>query len=185
MAITQRNNLLGKKFNKWTVIDYSDYREKSAKDIFWLCRCECGLEKPVKACYLKSGQSKQCVNCAHANQVIKGRLLPKKYWEHIERNAGKRDIEFKLTQRQVVNLLKKQNNKCALTGLPIEFSKTESDHNNRRTTASIDRIDQDKAYVITNIQIVHKVVNFMKHTLQQSEFIEMCKLVANHVESKE
>lgn len=176
-------NMIGRQFEKWTVLDFSDYKEKCSRDKFWLCRCECGTEKPVKACYLRNGQSKQCVDCAHENQRIKGRLIPRMYWEHLTKNASTRGIGFDLKQEQVIELLKKQNYKCSLSGLPIEFAKTESEQKQGKTTASIDRVDSSKPYVIENIQMVHKIINFMKHTLQQDQFITMCKLVFENSKS--
>lgn len=42
---------------------------------------------------------------------------------------------------------------------------------------SKDRIDSNKGYVEGNVQWVCKEINFMKHALSESRFIELCKLV--------
>ena len=47
-------DLLNKKFGKWTVI------KKSERRGYWLCRCECGVEKEVLTDNLKGGKSKSC-----------------------------------------------------------------------------------------------------------------------------
>jgi len=46
-----------------------------------------------------------------------------------------------------------------------------------KTTASVDRIDSSKGYVTGNIQIVHKTVNYMKHTLTQADFLFFCESI--------
>ena len=46
-------NMLGEKFNRWTVVDYIG----SGK---WLCRCECGTVKQVDGYNVRNGKSKSC-----------------------------------------------------------------------------------------------------------------------------
>lgn len=70
----------------------------------------------------------------------------------------------------------KQNNKCALSGMSIGWSKT-----GLTATASIDRIDSSEGYLMENVQLVHKDVNFMKQQFDQTYFIEMCKAIADKV----
>lgn len=45
---------------------------------------------------------------------------------------------------------------------------------------SIDRIDSSIGYLPSNIQLVDKRINMLKNILPQDEFIDLCKLVANH-----
>ena len=48
-----RIDIVGKKFGRWVVVS----RFAGA---MWLCRCECGTEKPVTGSSLKRGASKSC-----------------------------------------------------------------------------------------------------------------------------
>ena len=50
-------DLTGKKFGRLTVLRYS---HKSGNKHYWLCKCDCGKEKPVIGCCLKSGNTKSC-----------------------------------------------------------------------------------------------------------------------------
>ena len=52
----------------------------------------------------------------------------------------------------------------------------------RDLNASIDRIDPDIEYIVTNIQLVCSRANMMKHTLKEDELYWWAK---NIVESKE
>lgn len=173
-------DLLGKVFHDWTVLQLSEYKSSSDRDRYWDCRCKCGIQKPVRACYLKNGQSKRCVDCAHEKQIIRGREIPLGYWSSLKNNASKRSIEFNITKENVIFALKNQSNKCALSGLPVKFADTASDHLRGETTASVDRIDSSKGYFVNNIQIVHKTINYMKHTLTQEEFLFFCESVINN-----
>jgi hypothetical protein len=74
------------------------------------------------------------------------------------------------------DLFLKQNKKCVLSGLPIEFKARRKGHN----TASLDRINSNEGYVDGNVQWVHKDINWMKNTFSQQHFVDMCKKVADH-----
>jgi hypothetical protein len=75
----------------------------------------------------------------------------------------------------VWNLFLSQDRKCALSGIPIGFQDRSG------STASLDRIDNSKGYVIGNVQWVHKDVNIMKHTHSQDYFIGLCATIASHM----
>lgn len=94
-------------------------------------------------------------------------------WAQWRIGAEKRGIPFEVTIEYAWELYQKQNGKCALTGLPLEFGTSW----NRKCTASLDRIDSSKGYAPGNIQWVHKRVNLMKSDLEESEFIRLCGLV--------
>lgn len=82
--------------------------------------------------------------------------------------------EFKLTKSDIIELWNKQNGKCYYSGLEM------SHKTNDKLIFSIDRIDSDKGYNINNIVLCCLIFNTMKLNYSQSEFIEYCKLVANH-----
>ncbi|MEI6191432.1 MAG: hypothetical protein WCP24_03675 [bacterium] len=107
-----------------------------------------------------------------------------KHLSHIQHHARSKNNECNITLDDMQILLDKQNHKCALTNLPIVTART----NNRKLstyseqTASLDRIDSSKGYIINNIQWVHKDINRLKTNFKQDRFIELCKLVASHNE---
>ena len=55
-------NLEGTVFGRWNVISRCDDRLRPNGDRIpiWLCRCQCGTEKPVTQTSLRSGASKSC-----------------------------------------------------------------------------------------------------------------------------
>lgn len=90
-----------------------------------------------------------------------------KYFERSNRKrVGTITIEDTYSQ------LQKQNFKCALSGVDLEWSE--------ESGMSIDRINSKGEYTLDNIQIVHKDINLMKNYFDQDYFIKMCKKVAEN-----
>lgn len=89
-----------------------------------------------------------------------------------------RGLEYNITLTDVMNLYKKQKGKCALTGLTLEFTRGGSyDNGTNPKVATIDRINNDVGYVKSNIQIVCWLPNSLKGSLNNQEFIDLCKMV--------
>lgn len=57
----KRDDLTGQKFSHLTVLAFSKVKNGECS---WLCRCDCGVEKCVKAKSLKNGDAKSC-GCFH------------------------------------------------------------------------------------------------------------------------
>lgn len=52
-------NLIGQKFNRWTVVD-GPTRTTSDGDRYWLCECECGTRREVRGSSLRKNKSFSC-----------------------------------------------------------------------------------------------------------------------------
>ena len=89
--------------------------------------------------------------------------------------AEDRGYSIEIDIKHVWDLYEKQGRKCAITGVPIIFSKQNKD--NISTTASLDRIDNNKDYIEGNIQWVHKRINIMKGNMSENEFLNICEAV--------
>ena len=96
--------------------------------------------------------------------------VPGKTHSRLKRDAIKRDIYFHLTIEEISDQYEKQSRLCAFTGIPLKFG----------IDASVDRIDSNLGYEVSNIQIVHKELNMMKKDMPNSVFIEWCKLVSKY-----
>jgi hypothetical protein len=71
-------------------------------------------------------------------------------------------------------LLDQQGNRCALTGIPLQFSNPLADKN---LLPSADRIDSKGHYVKSNIQVVCRFINFWKGASNNEEFQRLLILV--------
>lgn len=52
-------NIIGQRFSSWTVLNKTDKRDSSG-NIYYLCRCECGIEKIKAGRSLRNGHTKSC-----------------------------------------------------------------------------------------------------------------------------
>ena len=67
-----------------------------------------------------------------------------------------------------------------MSGLDISFGESNYDV----TTASLDRIDSGKGYIVGNVQWLHKDINKMKLHHNQEYFIKLCKMVYKNAINK-
>lgn len=56
--MAKRENLKGREFGKWKVIEFSHTDKNGSAQ--WKCECECGTIKTISAASLKSGNSQSC-----------------------------------------------------------------------------------------------------------------------------
>lgn len=176
-------DLIGKTVGNWTIISFEG--KNKYKSRLWKCRCKCGEERKFKTSYLSGGGKKQatcCKSCEIQEMELRNRLvneMPDRFWQRLKDHAKRREIEFSLTREEAMEQFSKQNGLCALSGLPLHFTKLRTNYS-RYTTASLDRIDSNKPYESNNIQWLEKRINMMKQQYEQKEFVELCKLVANN-----
>ena len=105
-----------------------------------------------------------------------------RYWSNrasaIGASVQKRGLVCLLDKDDLLGKCLAQGNRCALTGKPMTF--TMGGMENRRTQASVDRIDSDGNYEISNIQIVCNIANVMKSDMTMAEFYRWCNLLIAH-----
>ena len=120
----------------------------------------------------------KCKSCSNHDNNFKGRYNTIPFtWFSIKMKSGiSRGYQWDLTIEDIWNLYTKQDGVCALSGLPIGWSEK-----GLTATASIDRIDSSEGYLLENVQLVHKDINFMKQQFDQDYFINLCKAVADKV----
>lgn len=157
----------------------------------WRVRCDCGKEKDISNAVLVHGtQSCGCLSSRKAEVDTNKRLrkftfkgvgeISSSLFHRIMNNAKARNLEFTITLEYAWNLFLFQNRQCALSGQELQFPK----RGEKNCTASLDRIDSKKGYIPTNVQWIHKDLNFIKRDLENQDFINMCKSVAKHTVMK-
>lgn len=100
-----------------------------------------------------------------------------RYFARLKCRTNKR---IDLTVDDLILLLKKQNSKCALSG--IELTCVLKRGIRCQTNASIDRIIAGGKYTIDNVQLVCSVLNHLRIDTPINEFIDWCKKVAKYNE---
>ena len=155
---------------------------------WWLCQCEYGNQISRREDYICRMEHRHYTpSCGCSYPISLGHKHP--HWKGcgklssthfigIQGKAKRKNIPFTITIQEVWDLFLKQNQKCAISGVDLQFA--ESKKTGEIMTASLDRIDSSKGYILDNVQWVHKDVNKMKNTTSQSEFINWCKIIANY-----
>jgi len=111
------------------------------------------------------------------------KLISGDYWGNLKRGAANRGIEFNVSIQDAWNLYEHQSSKCALSGANITFVRRYAEDRDKQS-ASLDRIDSSKGYVIGNIQWIHKVLNHLKWDITQDELLYWCKLIYENCKPK-
>jgi hypothetical protein len=136
----------GQKFGKWTVIEQT--KKYNRRDPIWLCKCDCGTVREVSGNSLRNGSS-SC-NCSKIN-------LGRKQWvdadivaynslmANYRCGAKDRNLEFKLTKEQFHSIVQENCFYC-----DKEPSSKLKKHDQIFYYNGIDRVDNDKGYLITN-----------------------------------
>ena len=177
--------MLNKTFGKLTPI--SEHSTTRNGHIRYTCNCECGNVTNVLGTHIRQGTTISCgcankIGSEHKQWTGVGEISGDFWLTHIVRSAngnkGRRNpIELTITKEYAWNLFLQQKRRCSLTGLEIKFPIKNKD---KTYTASLDRIDSSKGYIVDNVQWVHKDINMMKRIYNNQYFIEMCGLVAEH-----
>ena len=83
-----------------------------------------------------------------------------------------------LSRDMLIDLLKRQNYRCALSGVPLTCLLQKGTVT--KTNASIDRINPKGGYVLENVQLVCAVINKFRVDLPVNEFVSWCRKVADY-----
>lgn len=179
------NVKIGSAVGNWLVLDE---KTKIEGVYFNTCECICGNVRKVQTWSLNNSKTKGC-GCSDTKTRYKYEGvgdLSKSYFNSFKSGRSLKGKYFseEVTLEFLWELFLKQNKKCALSGLDIILNPRWAKQNRTKgeniQTASIDRIDSTKNYTIDNIQWVHKIINNMKGQSKDSDFIEICKIVAKH-----
>lgn len=106
-------------------------------------------------CYKKSLVSNVIRN---PRDKIKTRLY------YIKASASKRNIDIELTDEQIIKLIQLNCNYCG--------------ENDIDTICGLDRVDNDKGYIKSNVVPSCEMCNMMKYTHSKEDFLQICEHIA-------
>lgn len=112
-----------------------------------------------------AGREKSIVDMAYSVKTT----VKNSFGQTVERTV--KDKQLRMTDMQleayIKELLDLQEDRCALTGLPLQYKGYETDKN---FLPSLDRIDSDGHYELGNLQVVCRFINFWKSDGDNEEF---------------
>jgi hypothetical protein len=182
MKITKRIiELSGKRFGKLTVLELESIRPSGPgrNRTYWLCKCDCGVEKSILGQNLINGSTSSC-GCGRLDYIERCHIerLGDAYFNSLKKNAERRQIEFKISKEYLFSLFLRQERKCALSGIELFMPMLKM--NREKHIASVDRIDSFKGYIEGNVQWVHKDINRMKMDLPEEYFLSLCNQISKY-----
>lgn len=173
----------GERFGKYVVIDRAE-RIDSKNGARWTVLCDCGNVRNVQSSALRLGIATSCGKCK-THYAWKGvGQLSGNYFTRLKKGAIKRNIEFDVTKEQLWELFELQQGRCALSGVEIRLVRDAGGRGGYSQSASLDRIESSKGYVMGNIQWVHKFVNIIKWNIPEDNFIDWCRRISEHTKDR-
>lgn len=167
--------IIGTKYGNWEVISDEIFKKSTNRSSYFKVKCICGNTQLKESHHLNNGKAIQCKSCARRLKFENCFALA--YFNIVKSRAIKAKLEHNVTPEFLYNLFKEQNEKCKLSGVELTFG----DYGKTtKITASLDRIDSSKGYIESNVQWIHKDINFMKRTMSDETLIEWCKKITNH-----
>lgn len=180
----KRNFFLGKKYNRLTILSFAEGRKVSGFERdFYLCRCDCGIEKIMSIDSIKGSKSKSC-GCLRRENTIRSaidRRLPmgvcafNTVYAEYKACAKDREIEFGLDREEFRTLI---NSNCYYCNCcPENIQTTKSDPKNIIKYSGIDRVNSDIGYYIGNCVPCCKFCNVAKLNYSQEYFLNKIKKI--------
>ena len=120
--------------------------------------------------YKVESQTFPVVRCARCGRDASKAWIRKNYLHVLAKYTHRRDKASEVDEAFLQQLLEKQQNRCALSG--VQFDAT--------YRPSVDRIDSSIGYLKTNVQLVLDEVNRMKTNLALDVFLTRCRQVTQH-----
>lgn len=184
-------NLLGKRFGKLVVAELVGTKKSGNKRTTWKCKCDCGNTVNVNSENLRRGKQIGCGKCRYkiANQYGSYNLREYDtafnvfYNSNLKRTcARERNLEFKLTKSEVREITAKN---CFYCGSPpSNVMRARNKFGSDFIYNGIDRVDNNKGYVIENVVACCKKCNQAKMNLTADEFKQLVIAIYQNWASK-
>lgn len=170
-------NLSGQKFGLWLVTDVFEIRvRKSGKRAaYWLCRCDCGLEKFVNGGQLVYGSSTRCKKCG-SRKLPFGESARRTVLQAYKDEALERGLSWLLGDEQFDTITKKD---CFYCGSKPSNKRSLRDGSSFVFTG-IDRVDNCRGYELDNVVPCCRVCNRAKDIRSKQDFLHWIKRVYEH-----
>jgi hypothetical protein len=169
-------DLTGRSFDGFNILALDKISDAGEKT--WVAQCKCGKIFTIRSSRLKITPSCGCSdNELNPKYAQTFEDVPEWFWGKFRKGAEQRGLEFTISTGELWAIFTEQNKKCFFSGVDLYIPTKKTQPN---FTASIDRIDSKKGYVVDNVQWVHKTINMMKMRMSNDQLINFCSLIAKH-----
>ena len=170
-------SLVGKKFGKLSAVQR--IAKNGLSNSKYLCRCDCGNTRILRAVYLTQGKNKSC-GCG----IIKGseETGVRIALNTCKRGARARDLEFTLSKEKFKELILSKCTYCG-GGFTNTTKENYASKNEKRVFFhnGIDRVDNAKGYIEENCVSCCSICNLMKREFTVEEWKMHMQKILNHI----
>jgi len=184
-------DMTGKICGRWTVLQRCPPPESNVghAGAYWLCRCECGIEKPVAGGNLRKGIA-GCASCSHKIPHPWKRIRPfESLFNQFQRGISGVERQDRLTVKRDCTLTYEEfvsftvTDKCHYCWLPIFW--TEFDIAKNGVRYNLDRKDNSRGYDVDNLVVCCKDCNAAKGSRYDYEtWFAMTEVLRNRKRGK-
>lgn len=137
----------------------------------------CGIEKLLSEFHINSigsqGRYSLCKDCRGKSRNLISEMLSGARWR-----AKEKKRVFELDKEFLLHLKKQQNNKCALTGVELNWDVMASKQGVcPKDRVSMDRIDSLQGYTKDNVQLTTIHANKFKSCWKMKDLLFFCKAI--------
>ena len=175
ILLNRTKDISGNKYGDLVVIDFAGYLSRGKQNTaFWNCQCLCGNNKTIRADLLISKMLSSC-GCKRGKKSLEiGMSNMGNVWNSYLQSSRKRGLDFELKKEDAIILFKSN---CFYCGCEPSQIKKEFGCYGEFIYNGIDRVDNNKGYVLNNCVPCCKQCNQAKSTYSLTEFKEwICKL---------
>ena len=159
-------DLTGQRFGRLTIIKKNSSNKRG---IYWLCKCDCGIEKVIYSGDIRQGKTKSC-GCLRkeGRRLSPGLSSMRQSICQYKANAKKRGCIWELTEEQFAEITQQD---CFYCGTPPSNVVGQRTTNNGTYTYNgIDRVNNSKGYTIDNIVPCCRICNAAKSKRNSQEY---------------
>ena len=171
----------------------SEYRRTSKRGYRQFCSRACGNEYKKKHgsefvghldWWVKSDANKKhalSIQQAGARARWGEQDSFREFLRRARKSVTRKGLDLDLTLDDIKVVWNNQRGKCPYTGWDLELPKSTS--KKKHNTASLDRINSSRGYVVDNIQIVCVMANFAKSDFDEEIMQKFCHAIKLHAPS--
>lgn len=177
--MSKRLNLVGKKFSRLLVLEFSHIKGSNRNRSYWKCLCDCGNTKIVRGSSLKEGSTKSC-GCIVGQPLPFGEAAVNYVLLRYKQQAKIRKLRFQLTKKYFKTLILANCHYCANP----PSNKTGQQYNGTIKYNGIDRKNNKLGYTYQNVVSCCKECNFMKKSMSYTEFLNKIFSIQRNLKDK-
>ena len=182
-----KTELVGKKFNRLTVVEFITILKSGHSK--YRCLCDCGKECIVQGGNLINNHTQSC-GCLQLSIAGKSQMLSNgqagfnRLFLNYKNGAKNRNIAFELTKELFLELTKMNCRYCDLSPSSIIWNAGDKNGHSEYIYNGLDRTNNKLGYILENVVPCCKYCNFMKSNLTEQEFLAHIERIYNFSKDK-